>query len=86
MPALVYLLCAATTVLCAGLLWRGYRRSRQALLFWSSLCFALLTLDNLFLFADRILLPAVDLSLYRLPTGLLAVGVLLFGMIWRTKI
>ena len=57
-------------MLCAGLLWRGYRRSRRPLLFWSSLCFAGLTLDNLFLFADRILLPAVDLSLYRQPTAL----------------
>ena len=55
------------------------------LLFWSSLCFVGLTLDNLFLFADRILLPAVDLSVYRQPTALVAVGVLLYGMIWKTR-
>ncbi|HVM48168.1 MAG TPA: DUF5985 family protein [Candidatus Acidoferrum sp.] len=85
MAALVYLLCAAAALVCAALLWRGYRQSRQRLLFWSSLCFGLLTLDNLFLFADRILLPEVDLAVYRLPTGLAAVGVLLFGMIWRAK-
>jgi hypothetical protein len=67
------------------LLWRGYRRNRSPLLFWSSLCFAGLALDNLFLFADRILLPAVDLTLYRQPIALVAVGLLLFGMIWRRK-
>jgi Family of unknown function (DUF5985) len=86
MAALLYLLCAATTLVCAALLARGYRRSRQPLLFWSSLCFAILTADNLFLFADRILLPAVDLAVYRLSTALLAVGLLLFGMIWRPKV
>jgi len=85
MAALVYALCAATALVCSGLLWRGYRRSRTALLLWSSLCFAVLTLDNLFLFADRILLPAVDLAIYRLPTALVAVALLLFGMIWKTR-
>jgi Family of unknown function (DUF5985) len=85
MAALVYLLCAATALACAGLLWRGYRRSRAPLLFWSSLCFAALTLDNLFLFADRILVPAVDLSVYREPAALVGLGLLLFGMIWKTR-
>ena len=85
MAATVYLLCAATALVCAGLLWRGYRHSRAPLLFWSSLCFVGLALDNLFLFADSILLPAVDLAVYRLPTALVAVGLLLFGMIWKTR-
>jgi hypothetical protein len=85
MAALVYLLCAATALVCAGLLWRGYRRTRTPLLLWSSLCFAGLTLDNLLLFGDRILLPAVDISLYRQPIGLVAVGLLLYGMIWKTR-
>ena len=85
MAALIYLLCSATALVCAILLWRGYRRSRVPLLFWSSLCFFGLTLDNLFLFTDRILLPTLDLTLYRRPVALVSVGLLLYGMIFKSK-
>jgi hypothetical protein len=54
-------------------------------LFWSSLCFALLALDNLFLFVERIVLPASDFSLERVPLSLVAVVLLLYGMIWKTQ-
>ena len=39
MSEIVYLLCAATSALCAALLVRSYRRSRSRLLLWSCLCF-----------------------------------------------
>lgn len=84
MAALVYVLCATTAALCAWLLLRGYRRNRTPLLLWSGLCFALLTLDNVVLFVDRVLIPATDLSLSRAPIGLVAVGLLLHGLIWKT--
>jgi len=85
MPALVYILCTITALLCSVLLLRGYRRSRAQLLFWSGLCFACLALENLVLFADRIIFLHVDLTLWRVPPALLAVAFLLYGLIWKKK-
>ncbi|MHB0957626.1 MAG: DUF5985 family protein [Pirellulaceae bacterium] len=85
MAALVYLLCAGTALMCCVLLLRGHRRSQAPLLFWSGLCFAALTIDNLLLYADRLLFPHVDLWLYRVPAALIAVGLLLYGLVWKTN-
>ena len=38
-PQLVYLLCLATSLVCAGLLARAYRRSRHRLLLWCAISF-----------------------------------------------
>jgi hypothetical protein len=81
-PIAVYLLCLLTSVACAWLLSRSYRRTRARLLLWSSLCFTLLAVNNLLLVADMVLLPNVDLRVWRMVPMLLAVGVLLFGFIW----
>ncbi len=83
--AVIYLLCVATSLLCAYLLARAYRRGRSKLLIWSSICFALLALNNLVLAVDVLLLPDNDLALLRLVTALLAVSVLLFGFIWEVR-
>jgi cytochrome bd-type quinol oxidase subunit 2 len=80
---IVYLLCAATALLCAVLLLRGYSRSKARLLFWSGLCFVLLVFDNLFLFYDVVIVPDVNLTMWRAPTALIGVGVLLYGLIWE---
>jgi hypothetical protein len=85
MAEAVYLLCTVTALLCSILLFRGYRDSRARLLFWSGLCFAMLTLDNLFLFMDRIVFPNVDLSAWRIPFALAGVFFLLYGLIWKDK-
>ena len=45
----IYLLCVITSLLCAWLLARAYLRGRTKLLVWSSICFALLALNNLVL-------------------------------------
>ena len=71
MAEAVYLLCAATSMVCAGLLLRAWARGRQRLLLWSSLCFVALAANNVLLFVDRVILPTtVDLSLYRSLVGL----------------
>ena len=83
MAALIYTLCALTSALCFGLLWRSYARTGLKLLFWSALCFALLTTNNVLLVVDKIILPVeVDLKLWRLGTALAAVFVLLYGLIF----
>jgi len=83
MAATVYLLCTATALLCSVLLFRGYRKSRVRLLFWSGICFAVLVADNLFLFLDRIVFTQVDFSVERSPFGLVAVAFLLYGLITK---
>ena len=82
----VYLLCAATCLLCAIMLFRGYARSGVRLLFWSGLCFLGLMLDNLMIYIDLIMLPsAVSLAVWRKVPGLLAIMLLLYGLVWESK-
>ena len=85
LEVIIYLLCVATSLLCAYLLARAYRRGRTKLLIWSALCFALLAVNNLVLAADVLLLPTIDLTLVRLLTSLAAVAVLLYGFIWEAR-
>lgn len=82
MASLVYLLCAITSLICASLLLRSYLANRTPLLFWSSLCFAGLALNNILLLIDLLIVPTIDLSLYRALCALMAVLVLVFGLIW----
>lgn len=81
MAELVYLLCVLTSVACAWLLIRTYRRTRARLLLWSSVCFAGLALNNVLLFVDLGLGPTLDLSLVRSLLALVAMGALLVGLV-----
>jgi hypothetical protein len=85
MPGGVFLLCAATCLLCAMLLFRAYKRTRVRLLMWSGLCFFGLMLDNLMLYADMQVFPDVQLVFWRKVPGLIAVMLLLFGLIWESE-
>ena len=79
---LVYVLCALTSLACAVLLLRAYRRMRQRLLLWSGLCFAGLSLNNALLVIDTRFVPETDLSLVRTLPALIGVSLLLYGFIW----
>jgi hypothetical protein len=86
MAALVYILCGLTAAACAWLLLRSYARTRFRLLLWSGLCFAGLTVNNVLLFADRIVLPtSVDLGTWRLAAALVALLPLLYGLVWEDE-
>jgi hypothetical protein len=85
MPGMVFLLCAATCLLCCIFLHRGYRRTGVSLLFWSSLCFFGLMLDNLLLYADMFVFPEVRLVVWRKLPGLVATLLLLFELIWESE-
>ena len=78
----VYLLGTLITLACAILLVRGYWRGRQRLLLWSGICFFGLAVSNLLLFVDLVLLPNVDLYLWRLITAAIAMMFLMYGLIW----
>jgi hypothetical protein len=81
-PGLVYILCAATSLMCAILLGRGYWRSRAKLLFWSSLCFLGMTIENVLLYVDRIVVPDIGLDPLRKIPGLVALMLLVFGLVF----
>ncbi|MGH9648788.1 MAG: DUF5985 family protein [Bryobacteraceae bacterium] len=78
----VYILGTLTTLACAVLLLRGFAATRKRLLFWSGLCFIGLTLANALRFVDLVMLPAVDLYLWRLVPAAIGMLLLLFGLIW----
>jgi hypothetical protein len=82
---LVYVLCALTSLACAGLLWRSYARTRVRLLLWTCVCFAGLALNNVLLFLDLEVVHEVDLALARHLTTLASVLVLVCGMIWDKR-
>ena len=85
LATVVYLLCAATSALCAVLLARAYRASRTRLLLWSAICFGGLMVNNVLLVVDLEVVPDIDLALLRDVTGLVSIAVLLFGLIWESR-
>lgn len=85
MTLVVYALCALTAFACALLLLRASRQSASRMLFWSGICFALLTVSNLLLLVDAYVFPDVGLWPLRHGISLLAVSVLLYGLIFEER-
>jgi hypothetical protein len=85
MAGAVYILCTLTSTLCMVLLLRGYLAGRVRLLLWAGLCFAGLTINNVLLFVDLVLLPDVDLSVPRDLAALVGISLLLYGLVWDTR-
>ena len=82
MAPFIYSLCALTSLAAAALLWRAWAGSRSKLLFWSAMCFLLLTASNVLLVIDKVIFPVeVDLQMWRLAIALAAVSVLLYGLV-----
>ena len=84
MGLVIYALCALTSLVCAVLLLRSYRRSRLRLLLWSGLCFACFALNNILLIVDVRVLPEQDLSLVRSLPSLVGIALLLYALVWET--
>jgi hypothetical protein len=84
MASSVYMLGSLICLLCAVLLIRRYAQVRERLLLWSGLCFAGLTVSNLLIFVDLVLMPETDLYTYRLVVAAIAMMLLLYGLIWET--
>jgi hypothetical protein len=83
----LFSLAALTSLACTVLLFRGYSRTRVRLLLWSALCFVFLTINNVLLFVDIIIAPAVDVDLrvVRQTAALIGVGCLLYAFIWEAE-
>jgi uncharacterized membrane protein YkvI len=84
-PTAVYLLCLITSLVCAALLTRAWRKSRSKLLLWTAASFGFLALNNLFLVADMIVFAGADLRWARHLSALAAISVLLYGFIWEAE-
>jgi hypothetical protein len=85
MAQTIYLLCAVAAFICAVLLLRAYFRGRYRLLLWSGLCFVGLTLNNLILVLDKVVMVDSDLSAPRGFVAVAAMAVLLYGLIWDAE-
>ena len=88
MAEAVYILCAITSILCAVLLLRGYRATRMRLLFWASLCFVFLAINNVILYVDLVVIPAsspVNLFWYRNTAAVIGMLLLVFGPTWESQ-
>jgi hypothetical protein len=84
MGELVYILCALTSLVCAILLVRSYRASRTRLLWWSSVCFIGLFVNNVILVAD-LMVTTSDLLFLRDITNLASISALVFGLVWDAR-
>lgn len=81
----IYALCVFTSVACTVLLLRSYARTGARLLLWTALCFVGLSVNNVFLFLDVLVVPHIDLSAWRTLAAFAGVSVLLYGFIWETE-
>lgn len=81
----IYVLCIIASTTCTWLLLRGYRRSLTRLLLWAGLCFAFLSLNSLAVLFDMLIFPQCDFQTWRHAASLMAVGVLLFGLVWESE-
>jgi hypothetical protein len=80
----IYLLCAATSLAAAVLLWRQYAARRSAILLWSCIGFLGLAVNNVLVYLDFAVLPTMDLSLPRSLAGAAAMVALVYGLIRET--
>jgi hypothetical protein len=74
----VYTLCSLTSLFCTLVVGRAWYRTKVRLLLWCSLCFLLLTVNNVFLFVDLVVLPAADYTIWRSVSNLI-------GLIWDSN-
>jgi hypothetical protein len=81
----VLVLTFLTMLLCAVLQLRAYFDVRRGLLLWSGLCFLGLSISNLLVIADLKIFLAADLYTWRLGSAAVAMGLLLYGLIWESQ-
>jgi cyanate permease len=80
MGTAVFTLCALTSLLCAGLLWRAYRAAPAPLLLGALLCFVGLAINNLLLFVDAVFVHGQSFEWRGIPT-LLGLSALLWTIV-----
>lgn len=83
--SIVYMLCAFTSIVCATLLFLKYRKNKTKLLFWCAVCFIGLSLNNILLVVDMVLMPtSIDLFTIRAVPAAIGLAALVTGFAWDT--
>mgnify|MGYP003387850468 CR=1 FL=1 len=85
MAEIVYILSALTCLSCAMLLFRAYAASKLRMLMWSACCFAGLTINNILLIVDLLVIPQTDLATLRLVVADVSLAVLALGLVWESR-
>jgi len=85
MALTVYLLGAVTSLVCALLLARAYRRTHARLLLWSAICFAGFFINNILLMVELRVLVDQDLSVARSLPLLAGISCLVYGLVWDSR-
>ncbi len=83
MSEATFILCAITSVVSAILLARGAPQGGR-LLFWGSVFFAGMALNNILLFVDAWMGPTVDWSLLPNIAAFISIAILIYALIWET--
>lgn len=82
----LFLVAILASLACTVLLFRAYFARRLRILLWSAFCFVGLTLNNLLLFVDLVLLPvSIDLRAVRHLAALVGLLFLLYGFIRESE-
>ena len=84
-PALVYALCMLTALMCAVLLVQAYWKTGYRLLLWVGMFFCVATANNLLLIVDKLVVPHMDLTVYRYSIAVLGLSLLLPGLIFEKE-
>lgn len=85
MAAIVYLLCTLSSILCTYLVFRTYRASGARFLLSCTIGFSGLAVANAILFIDLLLVPGVDMLVYRQLTTFISLLALVWGFVWETR-
>jgi hypothetical protein len=83
MAASVYILGCLLSLVCGGLLLRGFAQGNRRLLLWSGICFLGLSVSNFLVFLDLIVFPDVNLYRWRLITAAISMLLLIWGLVWE---
>ena len=76
----VYALCALTSLVCFALLFRQHCRTPSRLALRSSIAFLCFAIANIILFIDLVVLPEIDLKLWRNLFNLIGGLILLLAL------
>jgi hypothetical protein len=84
--SVLFLLAIVTSLACMVLLFRGYMRSGLRILMWSALCFVCLSINNILLYIELVLLPTnMDLRMFRYGSALVGMLFLIYGFIRESE-
>ena len=81
---LIYLLCAATSLVSSYMLLRYYLARRTSLLLWSCIGFLGLAVNNVLVYLDLVTFPQVDISMARAVAGAFGILALVYGLTKET--